>query len=161
MDRRDRECDNLPKIVVQALIHLTKKMKISRKRRKPRATGHGPLIRRILLNSAQMLASPSITSLQNLKANNVKRIVVNVGGTKYEIARKNLEKFPDTLLGSERKNHFYDEERMEYFFDRDPLIFKNIAEFYRTGSFHVSSTTTACMEAVLDELAFFGISTLR
>lgn len=157
MDRRDRECDNLPKIVVQALIHLTKKMKISRKGRKPKTTGHGPLIRRILLNSAQMLASPSITSLQNLKANNVKRIVVNVGGTKYEIARKNLEKFPDTLLGSERKNHFYDEERMEYFFDRDPLIFKNIAEFYRMGSFHVSSTTTACMEAVLDELAFFGI----
>lgn len=158
MDRRNRECDNLPKIVVRALIHF-KKMKISRKGRqhKLKATRYGPLIRRILLNSAQMLASPSIASLQNLNANNVNRIVVNVGGTKYEIARKNLEKFPDTLLGSERKNHFYDEERMEYFFDRDPLIFKNIAEFYRVGSFHVSSTTTACMEAVLDELAFFGI----
>ncbi|XP_068745305.1 potassium voltage-gated channel protein Shal-like [Montipora capricornis] len=144
--------------LVRTLAHLAK-MKIKKKTRqhKLKATRHGPLIRRILLNSAQMLVSPSILSLQNLNATNVNRIVVNVGGTKYEIAKKNLEKFPDTLLGSERKKYFFDKKRMEYFFDRDPVIFKNIAEFYRVGSFHVSSTSTACMEAVLDELTFFGI----
>ena len=134
-------------------------MKIKKKPRpnKNKSPRHGPLIRRILLNSAHMLAMPSITSLQNLNAPSVNRIVVNVGGTKYEIAKTNLEKFPDTLLGSERKKYFFDEERMEYFFDRDPVIFKNIAEFYRVGSFHLSSPAAVCMEAILDELAFFGI----
>ncbi|KAJ7392433.1 hypothetical protein OS493_012096 [Desmophyllum pertusum] len=43
---------------------------------------------------------------------------------------------------------------MEYFFDRDPVIFKNIAEFYRDGKFHLPSPTAGCMEAILDELKF-------
>lgn len=149
----------LPRSVVRTLIHLGK-MKIKRKPRhntKHKSPKHGPLIRRILLNSAQLLASPSVSSLQRLNVPNINRVIVNVGGTKYEIAKTNLEKYPDTLLGSERKKYFYDEERMEYFFDRDPVIFKNIAEFYRVGFFHVSSPTTVCMEAILDELAFFGI----
>ena len=156
MDARERE--KLPRSVVRTLIHLGK-MKIKKKTRgnKYKSPRHGPLIRTILLNSAHMLATPSIVSLQKLNAPNIDRIIVNVGGTKYEIAKKNLEKFPDTLLGSERKEVFYDEERMEYFFDRDSMIFKNIAEFYRVGSFHVSSPTAVCMEAILDELAFFGI----
>lgn len=156
MDTREKQ--KLPRSVVRTLIHLGK-MKIRRKTRhnKNKSPRHGPLIRRILLNSAQMLATPSVMSLQKLHAPNVNRITVNVGGTKYEIAKKNLEKFPDTLLGSERKKYFYDEEKMEYFFDRDPVLFKNIAEFYRVGSFHVASPTTVCMEAILDELVFFGI----
>ena len=144
--------------VVRTLI-LFGKMRIKKKPRheKHKSPRPGPLIRRILLNSAQVVATPSIMSLQRLNATNINRIVVNVGGTKYEIAKKNLEKFPDTLLGSDRKNYFYDKDRMEYFFDRDPVIFKSIAEFYRVGSFHVSSPTAICMEAILDELAFFGI----
>lgn len=158
MDRDEKE--KLQKSLVRKLIHLGKMMKIKGKnRRHHRRTrlGHGPLVRRILLNSAQMLASLSTSSLQTLVAPSVDRITVNVGGTKYELPKKNLEKFPDTLLGSERKKFFYDEKRMEYFFDRDPVIFKNIAEFYRDGKFHLPAPTAGCMEAILDELIFFGI----
>ena len=158
MDRHEKE--KLQKSLVRKLIYLGKRMKIKGKnRRHHRRTrpGHGPLVRRILLNSAQMLASLSTTSLQTLVAPSVDRITVNVGGTKYELPKKNLEKFPDTLLGSERKKFFYDEKRMEYFFDRDPVIFKNIAEFYRDGKFHLPAPTSGCMEAILDELDFFGI----
>ena len=158
MDRHGKE--KLQKSLVRKLIRLGKTMKIKGKnRRHHRRTRvrHGPLVRRILLNSAQMLASLSTTSLQTLPAPSVDRITVNVGGTKYELPKKNLEKFPDTLLGSERKKYFYDEKRMEYFFDRDPIIFKNIAEFYRDGKFHLPASTAGCMEAILDELAFFGI----
>lgn len=157
MDRREKE--KFQRSLVRKLIHLGK-MKIKRKTRpdnRRKLGGHGPLVRRILLNSAQMLASLSTSSLQTLNPPSIDRITVNVGGTKYELPKKNLEKFPDTLLGSERKKFFYDAQRMEYFFDRDPVIFKNIAEFYRDGNFHLPSPTTGCMEAILDELNFFGI----
>ncbi|KAK3749038.1 hypothetical protein QZH41_018055, partial [Actinostola sp. cb2023] len=60
-----------------------------------------------------------------------------------------------TLLGGERKQFFYDEDRREYFFDRDPVTFKHVLDFYRTGKFHIS--TPDCMESIRDELAFFGI----
>lgn len=58
------------------------------------------------------------------------RIIVNVGGMKYEFVKKNLKKFFDMFFGSERKNFFYDVERKEYFFDCDLVIFKNIVDFY-------------------------------
>lgn len=156
MDRQEK--GKLQRSLVRKLLHLGK-MKIKRKPRPHRRTHrmHGPLVRRILLNSAQMLASSSTTSLQTLNPPTVERITVNVGGTKYQLPKKNLDKFPDTLLGSERKQVFYDEQRKEYFFDRDPVIFKNIAEFYRDRKFHLPAPTACCMEAILDELNFFGI----
>lgn len=88
---------------------------------------------------------------------NVNRIVVNVGGIKYEIVKKNLEKFLDIFFGSERKKYFFDKKRMEYFFDCDFVIFKNIVEFYCVGFFYVFLILIVCMEVVLDELIFFGI----
>ncbi|PFX25702.1 potassium voltage-gated channel protein Shal-like [Stylophora pistillata] len=159
MDRREKKKLRRSQ-VLHKLIHLGK-VKMSRQKlgglEKGKNVNRGPLIRRILINSAHMLASCSTSSLQNSILPKEERITVNVGGTKYKLAKKNLEKFPDTLLGSERKNFFYDAEREEYFFDRDPLIFKNIASFYRHGSFHAPAPTVCCMEAVLDELKYFGI----
>lgn len=158
MDREEKK--RLQRSIVHKLIHLSK-VKMSRSnlggQDKGKPVQRGPLIRRIILNSAHVLASCSTSSLQKIKVPNVDRITVNVGGTKYELATKNLEKFPDTLLGSERKKFFYDEERKEYFFDRDPVIFKNIADFYRHGKFHSPAPTVGCMEALLDELNYFGI----
>lgn len=87
----------------------------------------------------------------------VDRIIVNVGGMKYEFFKKNLEKFLDILFGSEWKKFFYDEKRMEYFFDCDFVIFKNIVEFYCDGKFYLFVLIVGCMEVILDELIFFGI----
>ncbi|XP_048584854.1 potassium voltage-gated channel subfamily D member 1 [Nematostella vectensis] len=86
-----------------------------------------------------------------------KRIKLNVGGYQFEILKDNLKKYPDTLLGGERKKYFYDDDRKEYFFDRDPIMFKYILDFYRTGDFHISNKSPDCIEAISDELAFFGI----
>lgn len=41
-------------------------------------------------------------------------------------------------INSEIQEFFYDEETGEYFFDRDPDIFRHILTFYRTGKLHVS-----------------------
>lgn len=85
------------------------------------------------------------------------RIIVNVGGMKYEFVKKNLKKFFDMFFGSGRKNFFYDVERKEYFFDCDLVIFKNIVDFYWYGSFYLFVLIVCCMEVVLDELKYFGI----
>lgn len=66
------------------------------------------------------------------------KLIINISGRRFETWRNTLEKFPETLLGSNEKDFFYDEETSEYFFDRDPDLFRYILTFYRTGKLHVS-----------------------
>ncbi|XP_071351261.1 A-type voltage-gated potassium channel KCND2-like isoform X2 [Trachinotus anak] len=82
-------------------------------------------------------------------------IVLNVSGTKFQTWRNTLERYPDTLLGSTERDFFFHEETNEYFFDRDPDIFRHILNFYRTGKLHYPRQE--CISAYDEELAFFGI----
>ncbi|XP_071402182.1 A-type voltage-gated potassium channel KCND2 [Centroberyx affinis] len=82
-------------------------------------------------------------------------IVLNVSGTKFQTWRNTLERYPDTLLGSTERDFFFHEESNEYFFDRDPDIFRHILNFYRTGKLHYPRHE--CISAYDEELAFFGI----
>lgn len=83
------------------------------------------------------------------------RLKINVSGRKYEVWRNTLEKYPDTLLGSNERDFFYDEDIGEYFFDRDPDVFKCILNYYRTGKLHLPKNE--CVSSFDEELAFFGI----
>ncbi|XP_065564177.1 potassium voltage-gated channel protein Shal-like isoform X3 [Artemia franciscana] len=83
------------------------------------------------------------------------KLIMNVSGRKFETWRNTLEKYPDTLLGSNERDFFYDEEAKEYFFDRDPDIFRHILNFYRTGKLHYPKHE--CLTSYDEELAFFGI----
>uniref|UniRef100_A0A3Q3NEZ0 A-type voltage-gated potassium channel KCND1 n=1 Tax=Mastacembelus armatus TaxID=205130 RepID=A0A3Q3NEZ0_9TELE len=82
-------------------------------------------------------------------------IVLNVSGTRFQTWRDTLERYPDTLLGSSERDFFFHEESNEYFFDRDPDIFRHILNFYRTGKLHYPRQE--CISAYDEELAFFGI----
>ncbi|KAI4890902.1 hypothetical protein NFI96_011120, partial [Prochilodus magdalenae] len=66
-----------------------------------------------------------------------------------------LDRYPDTLLGSSEKEFFYNEDTQEYFFDRDPEMFRHILNFYRTGKLHYPRQE--CIQAFDEELAFYGI----
>jgi len=46
--------------------------------------------------------------------------------------RRTLEKYPDTLLGSDERDYFYDSIAEEYFFDRDPALFRYVLAYYRS-----------------------------
>uniref|UniRef100_A0A914XPD8 BTB domain-containing protein n=1 Tax=Plectus sambesii TaxID=2011161 RepID=A0A914XPD8_9BILA len=83
------------------------------------------------------------------------KLSINVSGRRFETWRNTLEKFPETLLGSNEKEFFYDEDGREYFFDRDPDIFRHILTFYRTGKLHFCKQE--CLVAYDEELSFFGI----
>ncbi|XP_022081528.1 potassium voltage-gated channel protein Shal-like isoform X3 [Acanthaster planci] len=88
-------------------------------------------------------------------ANEGGRIVLNISGRRFETWRHMLEKYPDTLLGSNEKEFFYDEDSGEYFFDRDPDLFRHILAFYRTGRMHLPREE--CINSFDEELAFFGV----
>ncbi|XP_063716106.1 potassium voltage-gated channel protein Shal-like isoform X2 [Symsagittifera roscoffensis] len=83
------------------------------------------------------------------------KVIINVSGRRYETMRSTLEKYPDTLLGSNEKEFFFDDTNGEYFFDRDPDIFRYILNFYRTGHLHYCKSE--CISAYDEELSFFGI----
>ncbi|XP_071532993.1 potassium voltage-gated channel protein Shal isoform X1 [Panulirus ornatus] len=83
------------------------------------------------------------------------KLLINVSGRRFETWRNTLEKYPDTLLGSNEREFFYDEETKEYFFDRDPDIFRHILNYYRTGKLHYPKHE--CLTSYDEELAFFGI----
>uniref|UniRef100_A0A3Q3BL30 Potassium voltage-gated channel, Shal-related subfamily, member 1 n=1 Tax=Kryptolebias marmoratus TaxID=37003 RepID=A0A3Q3BL30_KRYMA len=69
--------------------------------------------------------------------------------------KNTLDRYPDTLLGSSEKEFFYNEDMQEYFFDRDPEMFRHILNFYRTGKLHYPRNE--CIQAFDEELAFYGI----
>jgi len=50
----------------------------------------------------------------------------------FETMRRTLEKYPDTLLGSDERDYFYDSIAGEYFFDRDPALFRYVLAYYRS-----------------------------
>jgi potassium voltage-gated channel Shal-related subfamily D protein 2 len=83
------------------------------------------------------------------------KLRINVSGVNFETWRHTLEKYPDTLLGSNEKDFFYDEDSKEFFFDRDPDLFRHILNYYRTGKLHYPKHE--CIMSYDEELAFFGI----
>ena len=83
------------------------------------------------------------------------KLVINVSGRRFETWQNTLEKYPDTLLGSNEKDFFYDEVHKEYFFDRDPEVFRHVLNYYRTGKLHYPKQE--CLTQFDEELAFFGI----
>nr|XP_020636280.1 potassium voltage-gated channel subfamily D member 3 isoform X3 [Pogona vitticeps] len=82
-------------------------------------------------------------------------VVLNVSGRRFQTWRTTLERYPDTLLGSTEKEFFFNEDTKEYFFDRDPDVFRCILNFYRTGKLHYPRYE--CISAYDEELAFYGI----
>lgn len=84
------------------------------------------------------------------------RVTINVSGRRFETWKNTLSKFPETLLGSDEKEYFHDTETNEYFFDRDPDLFRHVLNYYRNGKLHYPRGE--CVSSFEDELAFFGIS---
>ena len=102
---------------------------------------------------AQQPLPPPPAARENPRAD--EKVKINVSGRHFETWRHTLDKYPDTLLGSNEKEFFYDEETKEYFFDRDPELFRHILNYYRTGKLHYPKHE--CISAYDEEVSFFGI----
>ena len=84
-----------------------------------------------------------------------RRVRINVGGRKFQTWESTLRKYPDTLLGSNQKEKYFDYNSREYFFDRDPGFFRHILNFYRKGKLHFSAEQ--CELPYEEELDFYRI----
>ncbi|PRP82030.1 hypothetical protein PROFUN_03720 [Planoprotostelium fungivorum] len=93
----------------------------------------------------------------NAKFQNAERVVLNIGGTRFETCASTLSKYPDSLLGTmfhERNRHLRCmDSKGEYFFDRCPNAFTAIIEFYRTG--HLQRPHTVNRKVMRNEVDFW------
>lgn len=66
------------------------------------------------------------------------KIILNVGGIKYETYRSTLAQYPDTLLGRMfTSSKDMTNNRNQFDFDRDGEIFKYIFDYYRNGFINI------------------------
>ncbi|XP_048586247.1 potassium voltage-gated channel subfamily C member 1 isoform X2 [Nematostella vectensis] len=88
-----------------------------------------------------------------------RRLVINVGGRRYETFQSTLASIPDTRLawiaGRPHETPEYDTSHNEYFFDRHSAIFEDILNYYRTGKLHCPRGV--CSAVFEEELSFWGI----
>ncbi|XP_060075185.1 potassium voltage-gated channel subfamily C member 1-like [Ylistrum balloti] len=83
-------------------------------------------------------------------------VIFNVGGTRFETFKSTLHSQPEFALADENflQRHFR-KDAGDYFFDRDPDMFKCILNYLRTGELHLPSNI--CGPAAKSELAFWQI----
>ena len=83
-------------------------------------------------------------------------IVINVGGSRFETFVDTLKKRPRTMLANLSANSpYYRESCGEYFFDRDPVIFRAVLDFYRNQTLHFPHDV--CGTVVRRELQYWKI----
>merc|ERR1712179_122784 len=99
--------------------------------------------------SNSMIASANFAEVEN-------RIILNVGGFRFETYRTTLKKIPATRLSrlTEALAN-YDPVLNEYFFDRHPGVFAQILNYYRTGKLHYP--TDVCGPLFEEELEYWGL----
>ncbi|KAK4472907.1 hypothetical protein MN116_004114 [Schistosoma mekongi] len=116
-----------------------------------------PVVRASAIGWTPLLQSklPDGPLIGNKRCIQDKKIIINVSGRRFETRRSTLEKFPETLLGSDEKEYFQDPVSKEYFFDRDPELFRYIMEYYRSERLHLPKDY--CVTAYHEELLYFGI----
>ena len=95
-------------------------------------------------------------SLSSTEGDSVDRVIINVGGIRFETHRATLQNISDTRLAWLTENVDPNSTKgQDWFFDRHPGAFVYILNFYRTGKLHTPADM--CGPAFEEELTFWGI----
>jgi hypothetical protein len=85
------------------------------------------------------------------------RLIINVCGDRYQTFRTTLERYPMSLLGSQRRRQvYYDHEHDEYFFDRNRSCFEAILYYYQSHG-RLRRPAYISLDIFLDEVTFFQL----
>ncbi|XP_063283815.1 potassium voltage-gated channel subfamily C member 3-like [Pelobates fuscus] len=90
-----------------------------------------------------------------------RRVVINVGGVRFETYASTLQTFPGTKLSNLAEStaystNDYDPQRNEFFFDRNPVVFGYVLDFYRNKHLHCSGDM--CRSVLMEELNFWEVN---
>jgi hypothetical protein len=118
--------------------------------------------------------SEEISDYKYLSSTRKKRIILNLRGVKFDVLLETLDKIPNNRLDrlqkliqtSNQKNltindellqicDDYDLVRNEYYFNRDPLIFNQILNYYATENLHIDDSN--CLSLYTSELTYWMI----
>lgn len=95
------------------------------------------------------------------------RALLNISGSRFELLWSLIDAQRLTRLQTLHKNHTdhcngceivcdgYDKERDEFFFQRDPVVFTSVLNFYQTGKIHIPRSV--CVEHFQNEIEYWGI----
>lgn len=88
-----------------------------------------------------------------------RRLIINVGGTRFETYNSTLLRFPGTRLArlakSAEADEAYDAAAGEFFFDRSPAMFALLLDYYRSGELHINAGI--CGSHIRAELDFWKL----
>ncbi|KAG8450931.1 hypothetical protein GDO86_003274 [Hymenochirus boettgeri] len=85
------------------------------------------------------------------------RVFINIAGLRFETHLKTLSEFPDTLLGDPQKRiHYFDSMRNEYFFDRNRPSFDGILYYYQSGG-KIRRPANVPIDVFADEIIFYEL----
>ncbi|XP_060563001.1 potassium voltage-gated channel subfamily C member 3-like [Ruditapes philippinarum] len=83
-------------------------------------------------------------------------LTFNIGGVPFETYKSTLFRLPNSPLANWKfLEEHYRPEKKDYFFDRDPDVFRATLNYLRTGELHIPSYI--CGPAAKNELEFWGV----
>lgn len=93
---------------------------------------------------------------QNTKEEKSNTIIINVGGEVFKTSKDHFKRFPKTRLADlDATSGTYEESTNSYFFDRNPVLFHYILDYYKSGELHIPHNV--CYRLVESELSYWQI----